>query len=430
MNQKALIAVAAVAILLIAGVAAVVTMGGGNSNDDNQDASNTDFVGNEVVPVENLDNGIVAVGQDSFRWMTMFGLADKCVMVDLNDMKNFLGKSFMYVGRDKVDIDNSATTSPDKETAKYFTHDNGKITKDDVKTIIDLNPSIMVVPAELYNDCTQEIAGLEKADINIVAIKDLYTFLDQDTLEPTADLLKIIDILSLALDEEDRGQELKDAFRDTVKTLQSYTSKIKEKRTGYVGCVAYSGAQDVSSSMAYYLPMELAGVTNILGGTATYDGSGVKQYNAANIQKNIEDDTIVFLDASGYGKNASPSNTATGIFKLFSGHESYLVMPYIWTGTNYDSVFIDAFLILRYAYGDDVITAEQLEDEIEDVYDRFFGTSESSRNITQIGKSNVPLPEPGTTVIEDMNEVYKVMKGNPIYGGVVINQDGTVELKQ
>ena len=83
MVDKKVIAIAAVAILAIAGVSAFMVVG----NNDDGPKADTDFAGKNLEVVDNLDGGIVAVGQDSFRWMTYFGLADKCVMVDQNDIE-------------------------------------------------------------------------------------------------------------------------------------------------------------------------------------------------------------------------------------------------------------------------------------------------------------------------------------------------------
>lgn len=417
MDQKGIIAIVIVAILAVAG-ASVLLMDGKTA----PNLENKDFANQDIVPVDNLDNGVVAIGQDSFRWATYFGIADKCVMVDQNDMSNFLGKSFMYYGRALVDIENSATTTPGDDARKYFTHTNCGITSEDVRTILELKPSIVIVPEGFYDDYKNEMRALEESGVNTVAIGYIYTFLDQGTFEITDALERQIDVLSKALGLEERGSELKKAFSDTVSDIRGYASKVTDRRTAYVGGVAYDGAHDISSSLPFYLPMALANVDNIIGGTADYSGSGVKEYSAVTIAKNLEDDTILFMDASGYSQNTSAN--AEGILKMFSGHDAYLIAPYIWTGINYDSVFVDAFQILRCAYGDDVITEAQLSEEIDEVYERFFGTSDSNRNIDYLNKKDVPLPEEGTSIFEDMSNVYNIVKGNPIYGEVVIGSDG------
>lgn len=429
--QKSIAAIIIVAVIVVAGVGVYFFTSGSDNNEPN--TANTDFAGQEIVPVDNLDNGIVAIGQDSFRWMTYFGLADKCVMVDQNDMTNYLGKTFMYVGRAEVDIDgaDSAKLTGDDAARKYFTHENVGITSDDVKTIIELKPSIMVVPAGFYTDYRNEIAAIEKAGINTLAIGEIYTFLDSKTFAITDDLEKQIDVLSKALGEEKRGNELKAAFKEVVNDLKTLSGKVTEKRTAYVGSVSYSGAHDVSTSLSYYLPFELANVTNIIGGSADYNGSGVKEYAASTIKNGIKEDTILFVDASGYSVNNN--NTAQGILKMFEGHDAYLIAPYIWTGINYESVFVDAYQILRYAYGDSVITEDQMNEKINHVYDLFFGTHESNRNISEFGTKTpytVPLPEKGTGIFEDMNEFYKDAKGNPIYGEISIDSNGKMSIAE
>lgn len=420
-DKKTFLAVAAIAIVIVAAAAVLLT----NKDTPADDTGLKDFAGQEIMTVENLDNGVIAVGQDSFRWATYFGIADKCVMIDQNDMTNYLGKAFMYHGRATVDIEggDSAKLTGDDAARKYFTHTNCGITMDDVRTIIELNPSIMIVPESFYTEYRNEMKAIESEGINTVTIGYIYTFLDKD-MKITDKLEQNIDVLSKALNMEPRGKELKNAFSSIVEDLQDLSSKVKTKRTAYIGSVAYNGPHGMSSSLRYYLPFELAGVTNIIAGEAEYVESGVKEYSVATIASGIQNDTILFVDASGYSVNTD--NTSKGIIEMFAGHDAYLIAPYIWTGINYENVFIDAYQILRYAYGDDIITEEQLEKKINDVYDKFFGTHESNRNISEFSKYTVTLPEKGTSIFEDMNAMYMVAKGNPIYGKLTANSDGTL----
>ena len=413
--QKSIVAIIIVAVIIVAGVGVYFFTSA--SDDDETNTVNIDFAGQEIVPVSNLDGGIVAVGQDSFRWMTYFGLADKCVMVDQNDMTNYLGKTFMYVGRAQVDIDggDSAKLSDADAARKYFT-------TEDVKTIIELKPSIVVVPAKFYTEYRNEMAAIESSGINTIAIGEIYTFLDSKTFMITDDLEKQIDVLSKALGQEKRGKELKEAFKEIVNDLKSFSGKVTEKKSAYIGSVSYNGAHGINSSLSYYLPFELANVTNIIGGSVNYEGSGVKEYSAATIKNGIKEDTILFVDASGYSSNTD--NTSQGIIKMFEGHDAYLIAPYIWTGINYESVFIDAYQILRYAYGDSVITESQMNEKIKHVYDLFFGTHESNRNISEFKSYTVDLPENGTSIFEDMNSMYLVAKKNPIFGEISIDSSG------
>ena len=187
MNSKAIIAIVAVVIVVAAGAGAIMVMNGSGKSSGN----NEDFAGYEVKTVDNLDNGIVAVGQDSFRWVTYFGLSNKCVMVDMNDKTNYLGKSFMYVG--KTNALNNASSISGKSL--QFTSANCSVTDEDVKTIIDLNPSVVVVPAGFETDNKKQMDALRAAELHIVHIGYIYTFLDPETFEITAAVEKPLDIL-------------------------------------------------------------------------------------------------------------------------------------------------------------------------------------------------------------------------------------------
>ena len=426
MDQKT-IAIIVVAIVAIAGVSAFIIVNNNSNNDQGQKFDyNTDFANKPLEIVDNLDNGIVAVGQDSFRWMTYFGLADKCVMVDQNDMTNYLGKSFMYVGRAVVDIEggNSATLAADDPARAYFTHTNCGITDADVATIIGLKPSIVVVPEGFYTDYPNQILAIEKAGIKTLAIGNIYTFLVKDTFEITDELKKQIVIISIALKQEKRGNELVSAFKYLTNDLSGLREKVTTKKTGYVGALAYNGAHGLDSSIPYYMPMALAGVDNILTDKMDYSGSGVKTYNASDIAVNIKTDTILFVDASGYFQNTT--NESKGVAKLFQGHDAYIVADYIWTGVNYDTIFVDAYQILRYAYGDSVLTESQFQEKINKVYDLFYGQHTSNRNISVFSSKTVPLPASGTSIFDDMSDFHKVWRGNPCAGSVTIDAEGNL----
>lgn len=421
MNSKILV-LGCVAIIAVAGIAAYFMF----SQTDSKVDTNTDFAGNPIEVADNLDSGIVAVGQDSFRWMTYFKLADKCVMVDQNDMSNYLGKSFMYVGRAVVDIEggDSATLSGDDPARAFFTHTNCGITDADVKTIIDLKPSMLVIPQGFYTDYPTQMKALEEAGIKTLAIGYIYTFLDADTFEITDDLKKQIGIIAKALKQTAREKELLDAFKYLTDDLKDLRSKADVKKTAYVGALAYNGAHGLDSSIPYYMPMALAGVDNILQDKMDYTGSGVKTYNVADIAQNMKDDTILFVDASGYFQNTT--NESKGVAKIFQGHEAYIVADYIWTGINYDTIFIDAYQILRYAYGDKVLTEEQFDAKVDKVYDLFYGRHDSNRNISAFSKNVVPLPAEGTSIFEDMSEFHEVFRGNPTHGTITIDADGNM----
>ncbi|MCQ2079086.1 MAG: hypothetical protein MJZ38_03395 [archaeon] len=428
LNSKQIGVVAVVAIIVVAGAAAFLLMDNGGKSSHGY-SYDTDFAGKPIEIADNLDNGIVAVGQDTFRWMTYFGLADKCVMVDQNDMTNYLGKSFMYHGRAIVDIEggDSATLAADAPARAHFTHTNCGITSDDARVIMDLKPSMVVVPAEFYTDCPNEMAAIEAIGIKTLAIGYIYTFLKEGSFEITEDLHKQIGIISTALKQNDRGNALEDAFKTLVDDLKGLTSKITVRKTAYVGALAYNGAHGLDSSISYYMPMALAGVDNILTDKVSYEGSGVKTYAAADIASKMKADTILFVDASGYYQNAAGNDagaTSRGIAKLFQGHDAFIVADYIWTGINYETIFVDAYQILRYAYGDSVLTESQFTEKVNRVYDLFFGTHESNRNISVFSSKTVDLPSAGTSIFKDMSNFHKVWRGNYIEGPITIDAEG------
>lgn len=428
MFQKNIAVIAVVAVLVIAGGAAAFYLYSGNNSQNQEIDYSTDFAGKPLEIPDNLDNGIVAVGQDSLRWVTFFGLANKCVMIDQNDMTNYLGKSFMYTARAVVNIEggNSATLADTDPARAFFTHTNCGITDGDVQKIISIGPSIVVVPSYFYDECPNQIGAIETAGVKTLAIKCIYTFLKQDTFEFTDDLKKQIAIMSEVFNKKDRGTELTDAFNYLINDFAELRSKITSAKTGYVGALAYNGAHGLDSSIPYYMPMALAGVNNILSGKIDYEGSGVKTYNVSDIAANMQSDTILFVDASGYYQNTT--NESKGIAKLFQEHNAYVVADYIWTGVNPDTIFVVGYQILKYAYGNSVLTDDQVVEKINKVHDLFYGQHTSNRNISVFKTKTVPLPAEGTSIFEDMSEFHNVWRGNPTYGTVSIDTEGNLSM--
>lgn len=407
MQGKAVIAIAAVIVLVAAGVGVIIATSGNSSG------NLEDFAGYKVEKADNLDNGIVAVGQDSFRWVTYFGLADKCVMVDMNDKTNYLGKSFMYVGKAQA-LNNTL------EKTLKFTSANCSVTDTDVGTIIDLNPSVVVVPMGFETDCKKQMDALRAANLHIVHIGYIYTFLDQETFEITKDTEKQIDILAKTFGKEDRAKELKNAFTDIVNDIRDIASHVENRKTGFISCLAYNGAHGAESSISFFMPFALANVDNIMAGEKLNGDSGVDTYSATKISEKMDKDTVLFMDATGIFQ--AVDNTSVGILKLFAGHDAYISYPYIWTGINYESVLICAYQILHDAYG--LLTDEQLKEKVNSVNEKFLGSANSNR--AEVTSKNVPLPVAGTSIYDDESAVFKAFRGNYTHGQITINADGTI----
>ena len=417
MQKNAIIAIVAVVIVVAAGAGVMVAINNKPSDADE------DFGGFEVKAVDNLDNGIVAVGQDSFRWVTYFGLSDKCVMVDMNDKTNYLGKSFMYVGKANALANAKSISGKDLQ----FTTTNCGITDADMGTIIDLNPSVVVVPAGFETDYKKQMDGLRAANLHIVHIGYIYTFLDPETFEITKDTEKQLDILAKTFNKQDRADELRGAFTSIVKDIRGIAAKVTEKKSGYISCLAYNGAHGADSSIAYFMPFALANVTNIMAGQAMdYEGSGVDTYSATKIKENMSKDTILFLDATGL--YTATDNTSKGILQLFynkdstDAHKAFISYPYIWTGINYESVLICAYQILHDAYG--LLSDAELKEKVDNVNAKFLGSADSNR--AEVTSKNVPLPAEGTSIYDDESAVFKAFRGNHTHGEVTINADGTI----
>ena len=265
--------------------------------------------------------------------------------------------------------------------------------------------------------------ALRATGLNIFHIGYIYTFLEEGSFDMTDKLVMQIDTMSKVFNMEDRGQELKNLINSTVSDILSIRDKITDARTGYIGALAYNGAHGIDSSINYYMPFALAGVENIMEDaiTGVNEDSKVGTFSATAIKERIQDDTILFLDATGI--YTCTDNTSLGIMELFAGHEAYVACPYIWTGMNYENVLVGAYQILHDAYG--LLTDEELQKKIDAVYEGFLGSSDSLRNETA---SSIAPSETTVSVYEDMNNLYEGRRHNPIHGAISVDGKGIVYL--
>ena len=418
MEQKKIFAVIVVAVLLVAGIAAIILLGDEGKAEDVV-GENVDFVGREIQVVEDLDNGIVAIGQDSFRWMTYFGLADKCIMIDINDRTNFMGKTFMYYGRALADVDES--------DANDFSHINCGITPADVANILNAQPSIVIAPEGFITDYPNEYKSLVDGGLNVLSIGYIYTFLEPETFKIVDSLKAQVNLLSKALNLRDRGDELITSINSFVADIRGIAATATVNKSAYIGALAYNGAHGADSSIAYYMPFALAGVNNILAGEEMdMVGSGVSTYSATKIKESIDaaekagSEVMLFLDATGL--YMCSDMTSKGILQMFEGHDAYVAFPYIWTGINYENILISAYQILKDAYG--LLTQEQFEAKVNAVLDGFLGSHMSNRDMSISQAPSAPTTP--TTIYDDMNNVYMGRRANPVYGEITIDSGGSM----
>jgi iron complex transport system substrate-binding protein len=414
MNNK-YIALIVAAVVVAAGTASAIYFLSGPGGDGKIIGTDVDFVGRDITQADDLNGGIVAIGQDSFRWITYFGLADRCVMIDTNDRMNFMGKAFMFVGRALANVGDSDDD---------YTHANCAVTPGDVERIFAIGPSVVIVPENFYSEYANEYRSMVRYGLNVVSIGLIYAFLEPGTFRITDSVNAQIDLLQKVFSkvlDTDRGKELKEAINGTVEDILALSSQVTQRKSGYIGALAYGGAHGADSSLSYYMPFALAGVDNIMdsGGTYKHGDSGVRTYSANAISERIKDDTILFLCATGLF--VCTDNTSKGIIQLFRDHEAYVAVPYIWTGMNFENVLVAAYQIMKDAYG--ILSQSELDEKINNVYSLFLGSSVSNRNIEVYG---VGVPADGTTVFEDMCKMYSERRGNPVHGPITIAADGTL----
>jgi iron complex transport system substrate-binding protein len=179
-------------------------------------------------------------------------------------------------------------------------------------------------------------------------------------------------MMGKVVNRERRAEEIVSFFESAIQDLTHRTSSIpeRERKTCYVGGIAFRGPHGFQSTELDYPPFLFVHARN-----ATY-GSSMKDEGQTNVAKEkiIEwDPEILFLDLS----TLQMGDKAGGLFELKTDPayrtlgavqrgQVYGVLPYNWYAQNFGSILTDAYFIGKLLYphrfGD--INPEAKADEI------------------------------------------------------------------
>jgi iron complex transport system substrate-binding protein len=174
------------------------------------------------------------------------------------------------------------------------------------------------------------------------------------------------------MDKEMRAEGIVSFFESTIQDLKDRTQGIPkmEKKTCYVGGIAFRGPHGFQSTELDYPPFLFVNARNVTSGSSMKEGG---QSNVAK-EKIIEwDPEILFLDLS----TLQMGDKVGGLFELKTDPayqaltavqkgQVYGVLPYNWYAQNFGSVLANAYFVakLLYPYHFRDIDPEAKADEI------------------------------------------------------------------
>ena len=405
--MKKSIAIAAVAVLIIAGVGVYALTAGGHENDNLPTAGQkvTDGAGREVTVPENLNGGIVTVGGSGpLRFLSCFDVFDKVIEVDkgdVTDQRNGRGYSYAYPY-------NTFTSD------KY--HADNTIDSAMVEKIRNKNPSLVVIQKSIYDGQKDLCDTLAKACTVVVIPAQSMTEMWNSEYKLADWYTSCINILGKVLGQEKKAAKHISEVNAIISDIRTYT-KAGNTTSTYVAGVTINGSNVWTTTFPTYLPLKLVDGINAYTGTATtpkvdLDAETVGKYKIDR----------VIIDPSSSDKIKEVSSQL--VMNMINGRNTddnkandiklFVTLPIVWDSINYDCVLAGSYYLCYLMHG--TLTLEQVKEKINNVFTTYYG--ENGKNVFNdmsaffVGKSsanNVELPLLGEVKIKETNGVFTVV---------------------
>ncbi|WDP93302.1 MAG: iron ABC transporter substrate-binding protein [Desulfobacter sp.] len=222
--------------------------------------------------------------------------------------------------------------------------------QDDPEKILGLDPSPQVI-FKTYPTMGHDPVELEnKTGIPVVA-------LDYGDLGPAREkLFSSLTLMGRVIGREARAAEVIRFFEDEILALEGRTRDIPEKKTCYIGGVAFKGPHGFVSTEPFYPPFEFGGGLNIAGMDMPL-GKQLQQSLYSKEKLLTRDPDVIFLDLStlqmGEGHGGLFELKTDPVFRALTAvgkGEVYGTLPYNWYTQNFGSILADAWFAGKTLY--------------------------------------------------------------------------------
>ena len=309
--------------------------GQGEVTDNSVDAINseatvtiTDSLGRVVTVPKNPDS-VVCSGPGCLRYLTYLQAQDKVAGVDDIEKRETVFDARPY-----------ALANPQFKDYPLIGEFRGN---DDPEKIVAANPQVIFktfVTSEIDADQLSEKTGIPVIVLNYGTLS---TYQD--------DMYSSLRIMGEVTGKEERADEVIEFFNGMIDDLDKRTADVpdSEKKTIYVGGIAYSGPHGFQSTEPAYPPFTFLNTNNVAGSLGTEHADCAKE-------KIVEwDPEIIFVDLSTLQTepNALTELSEDPSYRLLGAVKSgevYGVLPYNWYTQNHGSIMADSYFIGKVLY--------------------------------------------------------------------------------
>ncbi|MDD9302046.1 MAG: iron ABC transporter substrate-binding protein [Desulfobacter sp.] len=268
----------------------------------------------------------------------------------------YLGAQDLVVGVDdietrqrKFDARPYAFANKDFRSLPVFGGFRGQ---DDPEKILGLDPMPQVIfktfngtgcdPDELWKKTRIPVVVLEYGDLG----------------QGRSDLFASIDLMGKILDKQPRALEVIDFFKGEIQALADRSLDMPEKKTCFIGGIAFKGPHGFHSTEPCYPPFEFVNGLNIAGKDRPL-GKALKQTLFSKEEILEADPAIIFVDLStlqmGEGHGGLFELKTDPIYQALTAvqkNQVFGVLPYNWYSQNFGSILADAWYAGKILYPD------------------------------------------------------------------------------
>lgn len=289
-----------------------------------------------IITIPQKINRIICSGPGSLRLITYFEAQDLVVAVDDIETK-----------KNKFDARPYSLANPQFKKLPVFGGFRGH---DDPEKILGLKNSPQVIfktfaamgydPVELEQKTGIPVIILEYGDLSRGREK----------------FFKALDIIGQVLQKESRAKELITFFNEHINELEKRTRDISEKKTCFIGGIAFKGPHGFQSTEPFYPPFQFINARN-LASTSGMNGKNISHSNFSKEKILAADPDTLFLDLStlqmGEGQGGLHELKNDPVYRgltAVKNNKVYGVLPYNWYTQNFGSILADAWYIGKILY--------------------------------------------------------------------------------
>lgn len=210
-----------------------------------------------------------------------------------------------------------------------------------------------------------------------------------------------LEIVGKVLHRENRAKELIAFFKSHINDLNLRTADVSNKKTCFVGGIAFKGPHGYQSTEPSYPPFSFVNANNIAS-SSRKSGAQITHTNFSKERLLDINPDVLFLDLStiqmGKGHGGLHELKNDPVYQAMDAVQSgnvYGVLPYNWYSRNFGSILADAWYVGKILYPDRFSDIDPAK-KADDIYEYLLGArvfSEMNHLFKDMAFQPVPLKE-------------------------------------